>query len=91
MEYVGGGVDYNSGPYAVQFNVGVTSIPLTVLIQADNILEDNETFEFSVNASALPDDVTVGSTGHTTVTIVDDNGEYTVIYAKYFISMLTAN
>ena len=76
MAYVGGGVDYNSGPYAVQFDVGMTSTSLTVLIKADNILEDNEIFELSINKSALPDGVTVGSTSQTIVTIVDDNGKY---------------
>ena len=74
MEYVGGGVDYNSGPYTVQFNAGVTRASFDVLVNNDNILEDSETFNFSVNANSLPNRVTIGDQGQTTVTILDNDG-----------------
>ena len=69
MEYVGGGMDYNSGPYTVQFNIGVTNIPLTVLINDDVILEDNETFSVNINEFSLPTSVTIGDYSQSTVTI----------------------
>ena len=75
MEYVGGGVDYNSGPYTVQFNAGLTTVPFNISIKADNILEDNETFDLSIDASSLHSKVTVGDRGQTTVTIVANDGK----------------
>ena len=74
MEYVGGGVDYSSGPYTIQFNVRVTRVSFNVLVNNDNILEDNETFNLNVNASLLPNRVTIGLLGQTTVTILDNDG-----------------
>ena len=75
MEYVGGGVDYNSGPYSVQFNVGVTNGSFTVMINNDNVLENDETFSLNINASSQPNGVTVGDPSRTTVTIPANDGE----------------
>ena len=75
MDFVGGGVDYNSGPYSVQFNVGVTRVLLTVSIHDDNILEGNETFNLSIGTSSLPSRVTVGNPGETMVTILANDGK----------------
>ena len=69
MEYVGGGVDYNSGPYAVQFDAGMTRVLLTVIINDDIILENNETFSVNINEFSLPKRVTIGDHGQSTVTI----------------------
>ena len=79
MEYVGGGVDYNSGPYTVQFNIGVTSVPFSVLIINDDLLEGIETFELSVNQSALPASVTSVDPDQTTVIIVANDGKYKLL------------
>ena len=79
MEYVGGGVDYNSGPYTVQFDAGVTRVPFTVQILNDNILEYSETFSFDFNAQSLPSGVTVGDHGQTTVTILDNDSKFKVL------------
>ena len=73
MEYVGGGVDYNSGPYTVQFNAGVTHVPFDVSINEDDILEGNETFNLIIDSSSLPSKVTIAN-GQATVTIVDNDG-----------------
>ena len=69
MEYVGEGVDYNSGSYTVQFNVGVTRVPFNISLNNDNIMEGNETFNLKINTQSLPNGVTVGSS-QTTVTIL---------------------
>ena len=74
MEYVGGDVDYNSGPYTVQFDAGVTRVPFNVVVIDDNILEDNETFNLNINANLLPNRVTIGDHGQTTMTILDNDG-----------------
>ena len=76
MEYVGGGVDYNSGPYTVQFDVGVTSASLNVLINDDNISETAETFNLTINVSSLMQSISVGVNDSTTVTIAASDGKY---------------
>ena len=75
MDYVGGGVDYNSGPYTVQFDVGIIRASFIIPIINDNIMEGNEMFNLNVNASSLPSTVTVSDSGQTTVTIVANDGE----------------
>ena len=76
MEYVGGGVDYNSGPYAVQFNVGVTRVSFNVTLKDDRSKENNETFTLSINPSSLPNNINVGDHVPTTVTILNDDGKF---------------
>ena len=76
MEYVGGGVDYNSGPYTVQFDVGVTQMLFNVTMKDDSSLEDNETFTLNINSSSLPSSITIGDHRQTTVTIRNDDGRF---------------
>ena len=79
-----GGLDYDSGPYAITFTAGVTSIPFDVPINDDNILEQNEEFTLTILQDILPDGVTRGSADQTIVTIVDDDGKqfnYVITYS----------
>ena len=78
MEYVGGGVDYNSGPYNVQFDAEMTRMSFAVLINNDDILEEDEIFNLKINAQLLPDSVTAGDPGQTTVTILANDGKHIV-------------
>ena len=73
MEYVGGGVDYNSGSYSIQFNIGVTKASFNISINDDNIMEGNESFSLSINTQSLSNEVTVGDHGQTTVTILPND------------------
>ena len=84
----GEGEDYDSGPYRVKFNPGMTEVALDVSIVDDNVLEGNENFNLTVNISSLPSRVNVGDPGQATVTIVDDDdgNVYTVI--GMFITVL---
>ena len=75
MEYVGGGVDYNSGPYTVQFEAGVTSVSVSVSLNNDNILEGNETFNLNIDEPSLPNSVTIGDHGQCTITVVANDGK----------------
>ena len=75
MEYVGGGVDYNSGPYTVQFNIGVTSVTFNVSIIDDSIFEGNDSFYLDINLPSLPRNIIIGDYGQTFVTIIDDDGK----------------
>ena len=79
MEYVGGDVDYNSGPYTVQFNVGVTSASLNISINDDDTYEKNETFTLTINVSSLPKSISVGANNSITVTIAANDGKYGVL------------
>ena len=54
----------------------MTLASFNVSINNDNILEGNETFDLTIDPSLLPDSVTVGDPGHTTVTILANDGEY---------------
>ena len=74
MESVGGGVDYNSGPYNVQFDAGVTRVSFNVSINDDNLLEGSETFNLIIDPSSLPDSIAVDNPGQTTVTILANDG-----------------
>ena len=53
----------------------MTSVPFNIPINNDNILEVDEDFTLTIMRSTLPNGVTRGSIGQTTVTIVDDDGE----------------
>ena len=69
-------MDYNSGPYFLTFDAGVTSVPFNVSINDDNIFEGNENFIFTINPSSLPPGVVVGNPRQVTVTIVDDDCKF---------------
>ena len=88
MEYVGGGVDYNSGPYTVQFNVGVTRVSLSISINDDDTYEKNETFTLTINVSSLPKSISVGANDSTTVTVAANDGKYRVlcVFANHHFS-----
>lgn len=73
MDYVGRGVDYFSGPYMVTFEVGMTNGSFNVSIYDDNMLESNEMFNLSIDASSLPNGMSVGDIGVTMVTILDND------------------
>ena len=66
-------MDYHSGPYIVIFPAGQTTITFNVPVNDDNMSEGNENFMLSINSYSLPSDVTIGSPGQATMTIVDDD------------------
>ena len=73
---IGGGVDYSFGPYPVIIPAGQTAAFLNVIINDDNILEEDEKFNLTINSSSLPNNVVVGDRGQTTLTILDNDGNY---------------
>ena len=83
----GGGVDYDSGPYTVTFTAGDTSASVSVPINDDDILEDDEDFTLTIMSGTLPDGVTRDGAGQTIITLVDDEGE--VILTVAIIYSLT--
>ena len=74
-DVTGEGIDYNSGPYPVTIHAGETDVYFDFMINDDDILEGNETFNLTINGTSLPTQVIVGNPDQATVTIVDDDGK----------------
>ena len=70
---LGRGVDYFSGPYLVAFPVGVTRAAFTVQINDNTAYKDNSFhFTLTIVSDTLSNYIIIGETGHTTITIIDD-------------------
>ena len=67
-------VDYISGPYNVTFPIGSTSASVDIIINADNIVENNE--EFLVNIFSITNNHTIDDPRQVVVTILDTTGMY---------------
>jgi len=80
VQYCTGCVDYNSGPYIVMFTAGQTRASFGLSVNKDNTLEADEDFTITIDPSSLPDNFGVGDHGSATVTIVDDNGEWSLLH-----------
>ena len=75
-----GGSDFTFGPYLVIFPAGVTRIAFNVTIIDDKRLEHDENFTLTTDLFTLPERITIGSSGHTTITILNDDSKQ--FYAK---------
>ena len=60
--------------YTVVFLAGMTTVPFNMSLIDNSVFEGNESFLLNINSDLLPDDVTIGDYGETTVTIIDDDG-----------------
>ena len=69
------GLDFNFGPRNISFSAGMTRVTFNVTIIEDNILEHDERFSLSVDPLTLPNRVTIGTSSHTTITIIDDDSK----------------
>ena len=72
----------------------MTLASFNVPINNDNILESNETFDLIIDSSSLPNNVTVGDPGQTTVIILANDREYNLMcfcrkLVSYFKSIRT--
>ena len=72
---LGGGIDYNSGPYNVTFPAGTTEGYTDIVLVNDNIYENDEMFNLMIDPSSLPSNVTVYNFDQATVTILNDDCE----------------
>ena len=61
--------------YTINLNAGSINEMFNVSIIDDNILEDDEAFSLIINATSLPNKVTVGDPSVVTVTIMDNDGK----------------
>ena len=53
----------------------MTNVSLNIPVTNDNIFEDNEQYDLSINSVHLPYFLTVGDIGQAMVTIIDDDGK----------------
>ena len=67
-----------SGPYAVVFQPGQRTAILMVTTEDDSKAELTEYFTVKITSTSLPDKIVVGDPDTSYVTILDDDGEYTV-------------
>ena len=65
--------DYNAGPYTVTIGAGKSDVTFNILIIDDNIREQIETFNLTIEESSLPNGVT--SRNNATVSIMDDDSK----------------
>ena len=86
--YIGGGKDYISGPYAVTIPAGHDIVKFNVSIIADNIIEPSEIFFLAIDTSTLPNMVSAGNPHQVTVSIVEDVGEQTNVFVTRNIQVL---
>lgn len=69
-------MDYLSGPYNVTFSTGGTIVSFEFSSINDDVLESNENIILTIDPSSLPNDVTVGISDNSTITILDDEGKF---------------
>jgi len=75
---VGGGVDYNSGPYTVMISAGSDRGSFNVPVNNDNMVEGNENFILTIDMSSLPNEFVLGPVSQTTVTIRDEDSKLVI-------------
>jgi len=68
-----GGVDFTSGPYVVTFPMSRIFMVYNISIDADRILEVDETFKIAIDSASLPFDVFSRAPDEVSLVIVDDD------------------
>ena len=63
--------DYGSGSYQVTFTTGETISSFNVPITDDNVVEDDETIDLTIQSTSLPNRVSVINPSQATITIMD--------------------
>ena len=71
---LGRGIDYDSGPFNLIIPARRITFPFSIEIIDDNILEDFETFNLTINSLSLPASVSVTNPDQTTIVIIDNDG-----------------
>lgn len=74
---IGGGIDYDSGPYTVIIPAGETNVSFYVSITDDRIHEIDENFILIINSTSLSDEL--AHFGPAVVTILNDDSKHNII------------
>ena len=81
---IGGGVDYDSGPYTVIISAKEETGFFNVSITNDSLLEESELFNLVINSSSLPSRVTT-DVNKVNVTITDNDGTYVIFSCGHIL------
>ena len=68
---LGGGEDYGSGSYQVTFTSGETISSFDVPIADDNVAEEDETIDLTIQSTSLPNGVSATNPSQANITIMD--------------------
>ena len=68
---LGGMDDYGSGSYQVTFTAGEIISLFDVPITDDNVVEDDETIDLTIQSTSLPNRVSATNPSQTNITIMD--------------------
>lgn len=60
----------------------MTTVQYDILIADDNLVEEHESYEFTIFQSLLPTNVNAGEVNQVTVIVVDDD----CMFIKYYIN-----
>ena len=73
--FMAGGLDYDYRRYRITIPADVISLPFTISINNDDLMEDNEYFSLFINTETLPLGVYLGHPYSALVTIIDDDSK----------------
>ena len=73
--------DFDVGPHIVEFSINTTMVLFDIAITGDNILEIDENFMFTIDATQLIPQVFLGNISQATALITDDDREYNSVHA----------
>ena len=61
----------------------MTSVSFIIIINNDNILEDDEEFNLTIDNSSLSNNITTDSLSRATVIVINDDGKYEKITSVF--------
>lgn len=67
-----------SGPYSVTILAGDTQGQLDITIFNDNIVEETEIFNLTINILSLPEGIFIGDPSSAVVNILDSDGMHVI-------------
>ena len=70
-----GHVDYNAGLFNILLPAGELGMAFNISITDDNILENVEEFNLTINSTSLPNRILNGDIQQTAIFITDDDGK----------------
>ena len=76
LNLVGSGVDFDSGPFMVNFEIGQREAAFNITVVNDKLPEnEDETFYLTIIATDFPTSLTRKSPNISTIMILEDDGE----------------
>ena len=83
--YLGGNVDYESGPFIVTIPAGETRVSFSITIVTDSLFEQNEQFSVTIDSASLPNRTFVEPDCMLVVTILNDDGELSITFQSVYV------